>query len=169
MLPSLLQATQRIHQTPLPLPPSLGPPLAHLASLLPPANTASITGGPAKGAGQATPWLAAGDTEAVATALAVRGTGGASLGFSSAFFEVCWGTAGRPGALSSCWECVCASKHAGLTFHSKQTDKKPWGYQWGLTALSSEDALPLEAASYLPRYSEMNSQQQGHTTCWMLL
>ena len=149
---SLLQVTQRSHRTPLPPPPSLGPPLAHLASLLPPENMASVTRWPAKGAGQATPWLAAGDTKAVVAAFAIRGTEDASLGFSSTFFEVCWEMAGRPGALSSCWESVCGSKHAGLTFHGKQTDKKPLGYQLGLTAFQRQASvfsarLPPEAAS----------------------
>ena len=60
-------------------------------------------------------WLMVRNTKAVMTAFAVRGTEVASLGFLSSFFEVCWGMAGRPGALSSCWESVCGPKHAGLT------------------------------------------------------
>ena len=103
----------------------------YLASLLAPENMASITGWPAKGTGQATLWLTAGNTKPVVTAFAITGTEVASLGFSSAFFKVCWRMAGRLRALSSCWESVCVPKHAGLT------SDIPWEegrFSWDISA-----------------------------------
>lgn len=69
-------------------------------------------------------WLTAGDTEVTVTALASGGTaGGASLGLCPRCSEVCWVTAGRDGALGSCWELTLGSMHSGSTFHGKQTNE----------------------------------------------
>ena len=52
--------------------------------------------------------------------------------------------------------------------------QKAPGYQLGLTAFQRKASVPSRCLAsrgslYLPRYSEMNSQQQGHTICWTLL
>lgn len=76
--------------------PSLGLPSAYLASFPAAANAASVTGWAVRGPGGAALWLTAGDTKGT--------TGGACLGVSPTFSEVCWLLARRAGALSSFWE-----------------------------------------------------------------
>lgn len=58
------------------------------------------------------------------TAFASGGTaGGDSLGLCPRCSEVCWVTAGRDGALGSCWEPTLGPTHSGSTFRGKQTNE----------------------------------------------